>query len=107
MSVEIYDIGCSNETGGIYLPVSSERIFEAVWEPALRKLQIRRLGNGVWLQKHDLEGILEDFQRVREWAKQELDRETAAYLEKRINFILQELPEKWGQCPDMEQLWMG
>lgn len=109
MSVEIFDVDdldferCSR----ICIPVAGEETFNSIWETALRQLNINRLGNGVWLHKDDLELILSDFCRIREWAEGHPEMERADDVISHIDYILEKLPFQWEKNPYITRLWMG
>lgn len=107
MSVEIFNIIDGDECSNICIPVASENNFNSIWVPALQQLDIKRIGNGVWLQRDDLELILFDFCRVKNWAEEHLDITTANYVISHINFILEQLPYQWEKNPHITKLWMG
>lgn len=107
MSVEIFDVETREKCSGICIPVAGENTFNTIWECALKELNIYRLGNGVWLQRKDLEQILSDFCRIKEWAEQHLPTTEADDVVNRINDILEELPSQWSKNPYITQLWMG
>jgi hypothetical protein len=106
MSVIIFDISATDECT-ISIPVASEAKFNSLWEFALKELGISRLGNGVWLQKNDLELILFDFSQIKEWAEQYLPPVEADYVVNHINYIMEELPSQWNGNPHITELWMG
>ena len=105
MSVEIYDVENGEEPGRICIPVASELRFCTTWEAALQQLGIRRLGNGVWLYREELASILADFQRVRDWAGQNLPLREADAVVRKVDYIVRELPERWRE--EIPRLWMG
>ena len=107
MSVEIYDVLNHEEPGRITVPVAAETVFESVWVTALQELNIGRLGNGVWLRKNELDLLLEDFLKVREWVIEHCSVERADSIVHHIDYILEQLPQQWNRNPDIEQLWMG
>lgn len=107
MSVEIYDVLNNEEPSRIAVPVAAESVFESIWVPALQELNIDRLGNGVWLRKNELDLLLEDFLKVREWVIEHCSVERANNIAHHIDYILEQLPQQWGRNPDIEQLWMG
>ena len=105
MSVLIFDV--EDTSSNICIPVASEKKFNAIWEYALKELNICRLGNGVWLQRNDLELILSDFCCIKKWAEQYLPTMEANYVVSHINYILKELPFQWSKNPHVTRLWMG
>ena len=105
MSVLIFDV--EDTSSNICIPVASEKKFHAIWEYALKELNICRLGIGVWLQRNDLELILSDFCRIKNWAEQYLPTIEANYVVNHINYILKELPSQWSKHPQITRLWMG
>ena len=107
MSVEIYDVLNNEEPSRITVPVAAESVFESVWASALQELNIDRLGNGVWLRKNELDLLLKDFLKVREWVIEHCSVERANNIAHHIDYILEQLPQQWGRNPDIEQLWMG
>lgn len=84
MSVEIFDVDTMGECSNIC-----------------------SLGNGVWLQRKDLELILSDFCRIKEWAEHRLPTVEANDIISRIKYILKELPFQWSENSHITQLWMG
>lgn len=107
MSVEIFDIDAAEECSVICIPVASEDKFNSIWTNALSQLNINRLGNGIWLYKDDLELILSDFCRIKEWTEAHLEIAAADYVISHINFILEQLPSQWEKNPYITRLWMG
>lgn len=107
MSVIIYDIPDDEVPSEISFGVASEAVFETIWVTALQELKIDRLGNGVWLRRDELDLILADFCKVKEWVKYHCPSETADNIIGHIDYILEKLPQQWRENPDILQLWMG
>lgn len=94
MSVEIYN---TNSDSIIIIPVSSERFFIKYWDKAIQELNIKTLGNGVDLYRNDLSQILEDFQKVENWAKDNILGQDLDYILIRLEYIQKELPTIWSE----------
>ena len=92
-----------------YIPVSGEATFNSVWEVAIAKLGITRLANGIYLKQEELAGILEDFRKIKEWVLENnnLLNHDREYVVEHIDFVLEELPKRWAECPNAKTLWMG
>ena len=92
-----------------YLPVSGEAIFNSVWEVAILELGITRLANGIYLKQEELAEILEDFKKIKMWALEnaQLSERDKNYVVERVDFLLEELPKRWAECPNAKTLWMG
>lgn len=108
MSVAIFGDSVDSEEFA-YLPVSGEKSFMEIWEPAILQLHITRLANGIYLKKEELPEILKDFRRIKEWAltNSELSEKDREYVTERIDWLLVELPKRWSECPNADVLWMG
>lgn len=102
MSVLIFD-----DDNKISVPVASERYFNSVWEKAINELNLHYIGNGKYINLHDLTEILEEFLKVRVWAKENLSGCDKDYVVDRINYILEYLPKCWNENDDIKQLYMG
>ena len=103
MSVEIYDVLNHEEPGRITVPVAAETVFESVWVTALQELNIGRLGNGDKKKKNELDLLLEDFLKVREWVIEHCSVERADNIVHHIDYILEQLPQQWSENPDITQ----
>lgn len=92
-----------------YLTVSGEAAFNSVWEVAIAELGITRLANGVYLRREELSEILEDFRKIREWILEssQISKGDMEYVIEHIDFVLEELPKRWAECPNAKTLWMG
>lgn len=108
MSVEIYGVDNHSERFRS-IGVSCEDTFHRIWEVAIKELNLHLIGNGVWLYKKDLDAILVEFDKVREYVKEnekisEVDKQNVFY---HVENILGNLEANWNEIETAERLWMG
>ena len=103
MSVLIYGID-DNAKQFHTLTVSGEEMFHKIWEPVIKELELKRIGDQRWLYRKDLPEIREEFRQILVYAKENnLDGVT-----KHAADIIEHLEEYWNaSAPDVERLWMG
>ncbi len=108
MSVEIFGTE-ENFKNFRCIPVSSEELFNTVWQRAIDALGLRLIGNGVWLFKKDLRDILDEFKRVDEYIAQNesIPMQCRLSISERIGAVLRDLESNWNEVSDVERLWMG
>lgn len=108
MSVEIYGTEENSEKFRC-VAVSGEESFNAFWQKAIDELELRLIGNGVWLCKKDLEDILCEFSAVREYMSQseEIPLQYRENISAHIGEIMDALKDNWNEVPNAERLWMG
>lgn len=102
MSVEIYNI---NGDDIISIPVSNESSFIKYWDKAIQELNIKTLGNGIDLYRKDLSQILEDFEKVENWAKDNILGQDLDYILTKLEYIQKRLPTLWSE--EYPTLYMG
>lgn len=108
MSVEIYGTEENSEKFRC-IGVSGEETFNAFRQKAIDELQLRFIGNGVWLYKKDLENILGEFSAVREYICQseEIPLQYRENISAHIGEIMDALKDNRNEVPQAERLWMG
>lgn len=108
MSVEIYGVETASEKF-CTIAVSSERVFNQIWQPAINELNLDLIGNGVWLCRENISDILSEFNQIKEYVKnnKNLLDEDKEYVIKRINYVINNLETNWNKVKTAERLWMG
>ena len=77
------------------IPVATEAAFEALWKPGIEALGLRWLPHfqtGLPLDPDDWPEISDELEKLRQWAAASLAEEEAAYVIRRIERLLLELP---------------
>ena len=103
MSVLIYGID-DNAKQFHTLTVSGEKMFHKIWEPVIKELELKRIGDQRWLYRKDLPEIREEFRQILVYA----EKNNIKAISEQAAYIIEHLEENWNtSAPDAERLWMG
>ena len=103
MSVLIYGID-DNAKQFHTLTVSGEKMFHKIWEPVIKELELKRIGDQRWLYRKDLLEIREEFRQILVYA----EKNNIKAISEQAAYIIEHLEENWNtSAPDAERLWMG
>lgn len=103
MSVLIYGID-DNAKQFYTLTVSGEEMFHKIWEPVIKELELKRIGDQRWLYRKDLPEIREEFRQILVYA----EKNNIKAISEQAAYIIEHLEENWNtSAPDAERLWMG
>jgi hypothetical protein len=86
----------NNSEEGLNIPFASELFLKKTWLYGSQELDLEWIPlflNGIDITKKDLPLIIEEIEKLKIWAKQKLSQEDCENIEKRINFIKEELPK--------------
>ena len=103
MSVLIFGVD-DNAKGFRTLAVSGEEMFHKIWEPVIKELELKRIGDQRWLYRKDLPEIREEFRQILVYA----EKNNIKAISEQAAYIIEHLEENWNtSAPDAERLWMG
>ncbi len=103
MSVLIYGID-DNAKQFHTLTVSGEEMLHKIWEPVIKELELKRIGDQRWLYRKDLPEIREEFRQILVYA----EKNNIKAISEQAAYIIEHLEEYWNiSAPDAERLWMG
>ncbi|MFC0331196.1 hypothetical protein ACFOLF_22515 [Paenibacillus sepulcri] len=78
------------------VPVATEAFFQECWEPAVKALGLQWVpvfSSGIDITKEDLPAVLDELERLKQWAEQELSGERRGQILVRIERLAAELPK--------------
>ncbi|MFE5317676.1 hypothetical protein ACFQ88_03095 [Paenibacillus sp. NPDC056579] len=79
-----------------HVPVAAEAFFAECWEPAAEALGLKWVpvfSTGIEIMKEDLPDVLDELNRLKEWAMDQPGGERMEKLTMRIELLLTELPK--------------
>lgn len=100
MSVALFriqnnDIYNSNAPITLSEPISSERFYLQHWEPAIREMKVKIFMDGSQFQRCDLDQVLSELERLREWAVRNLTNNDLKYMCSRIEHLQEIIPNSF------------
>jgi hypothetical protein len=88
--------------------VSFQRVWNDVWEKAIKDRNLHYIGCCKILYKKDLKFILLEFSQVKDYVlTHDFSAGDKSYVSKRIDEITENLETFWNEIPEVENLDMG
>lgn len=78
------------------VPVATEKFFYDCWIPAINTLNLqwaKHFSYGIEITKGDLDEVINELMKVKEWACHSLFEGNQAHILERIELLLRKLPE--------------
>lgn len=88
--------------------VSFQRVWNDVWDKAIKDRELNYIGCCKILHKKDLGFILSEFSQVKDYVlTNDFSEKDKSYVCNRIDEIVEDLEKFWNEIPGVENLEMG
>lgn len=82
-------------------PISTERFYLSHWEPAIREMNVSIFRDGSQFQQSDLDQVLNELSRLKDWAVRNLTGSDLLYMKGRIEHLQSVIPNSF---PDAQTI---
>jgi hypothetical protein len=87
------------------IPISNEKFFQTYWESAIEELKLQWIQNGIEIKKENLQSLLFELDKLKEWAEINLTEANLIYMIERIHALKDLLPTAFQR--ESAIIWFG